>query len=222
MDILTGCGGWGYFNVPGNKLESYARAYDFVETNVTFYRMPTNAQLKNWRATVPDEFEFTVKANRILTHEEALRPTERAYEAFESMRTICNALRAEVLVLQTPPDLDTPAGDIREFFNGVNTKGLTLVWEPRGENRDTYLSLAQDLGITTCVDISLDTPLEKEDMLYTRVFGPDKKMDLPDSSLKKINKRVEGSGAKKGYVTFHGSKMYKDAARFLVYRKGKK
>jgi uncharacterized protein YecE (DUF72 family) len=75
------------------------------------------------------------------------------------------------------------------------------------------------LGITPSVDISIDKPLEKEDILYTRVFGPDKKMDLPDSSLEKIEKRAGVSGAKKGYVTFHGSKMYKDAARFLVYRK---
>ena len=220
MKLLTGCGGWGYFNVPGNRLESYSRAYDFVETNVTFYRMTTQEQLENWRATVPKTFEFTVKCNRGLTHEEALKPTERAFEIFDGMRRVCKELRAEILVLQTPPSFDTAESEIRELLSRANTKGLTLVWEPRGENRNTYLKLARDLGIVTSVDISVEEPMGKQDILYTRVFGPDRKKDIPDRSLERIENRTRASGAKKGYVTFHGSKMYKDAARFLVYRKG--
>lgn len=219
MIVFTGCGGWGYFKVPGNRLQAYARAYDFVETNSTFYRKPTEQQVRTWRATVPAGFEFTVKANSVLTHDEALRPTARAFKAYDRMRHVCRELGASVLVLQTAPGFDTSPRDVKDLFTSVDTNGITLVWEPRGKNSPTYLTLARDLGMTPSVDISIQEPPPGEDVLYTRIFGPDRTYDIPGDCIKKIDENLKASGAKKAYVTFHGSKMYKDAARFLVYRK---
>jgi len=219
MDVLTGCGGWGYFTVPGDRLRAYTQAFDFVETNSTFYNIPSGETVCSWRLRVPRGFEFTVKANNILTHEEALRPTAMAFKTFDRMRQICRKLDAKVLVLQTAPGFDTPAQDIRDMFGSVDTRGITLVWEPRGKTSQKNRDLARELAITPSVDISIREPLPREDVLYTRVFGPDRTCDIPEGAIKQMDEKVKASGAKKAYVTFHGSKMYKDAARFLVYRK---
>jgi len=74
MQVLIGCGGWGYFKVPGSDpLQAYAQAYDFAEANSTFYRTPALSAAQEWRRSVPDAFEFTVKCSKELTHDLRLR-----------------------------------------------------------------------------------------------------------------------------------------------------
>jgi uncharacterized protein YecE (DUF72 family) len=46
----------------------YARWFDTVEMNATFYRLPSAAAVDRWRAIVPREFTFAVKGSRYLTH----------------------------------------------------------------------------------------------------------------------------------------------------------
>ena len=46
----------------------YARHFDTVELNSAFYRLPSIAAYKGWRAQVPGSFLFAVKASRYLTH----------------------------------------------------------------------------------------------------------------------------------------------------------
>ena len=65
MQVLTGCGGWGYFNVPGDRLKAYSGAYVFVETNSTFYSIPKVEEARSWRERVPPDFEFTVKKSQL-------------------------------------------------------------------------------------------------------------------------------------------------------------
>jgi len=56
-------------------------------------------------------------------------------------------------------------------------------------------------------------------MVYARIFGPDAKSELTPKHIKGIDDKVKSSGAKKVYLTFHGSRMYKDAAGLITYRK---
>lgn len=49
-------------------LPHYARHFDTVELNATFYRLPTPEAVQRWRAAVPPRFTFAVKGSRYLTH----------------------------------------------------------------------------------------------------------------------------------------------------------
>ena len=49
-------------------LERYAEAFDTVEVNNTFYRLPSRSAVGGWADATPAEFTFTVKASRYLTH----------------------------------------------------------------------------------------------------------------------------------------------------------
>jgi uncharacterized protein YecE (DUF72 family) len=49
-------------------LPFYARFFDTVELNATFYRLPSEDAAARWRDIVPRGFAFAVKGSRYLTH----------------------------------------------------------------------------------------------------------------------------------------------------------
>ena len=50
-------------------LAYYAREFDTLELNVTYYRVPDPRTVRGWVERTPEGFLFSVKANRELTHE---------------------------------------------------------------------------------------------------------------------------------------------------------
>jgi uncharacterized protein YecE (DUF72 family) len=86
-----GCSGWSYRDwrdglyrgVPTSRwLERYAEAFDTVEVNATFYRLPRQETVRGWVEQTPPGFLFAVKASRYLTHIRRLREIEEGVERF--------------------------------------------------------------------------------------------------------------------------------------------
>lgn len=57
-----------------DMLTFYARDFDTVEINYTYYRVPVARTLASLARKVPDGFSFTLKANQAMTHERTLDP----------------------------------------------------------------------------------------------------------------------------------------------------
>ena len=57
---------------PGDRLEQYARVFNTVEGNTTFYSVPNVATAARWRDAVPSHFRFCFKLPRELTHDRML------------------------------------------------------------------------------------------------------------------------------------------------------
>ena len=51
------------------KRPEYVQQLPVVEIQHTFYNPPQIKTLEKWRADVPEEFEFTLKAWQMITHE---------------------------------------------------------------------------------------------------------------------------------------------------------
>jgi uncharacterized protein YecE (DUF72 family) len=97
--VHIGCSGWNYPHwrervypkgVPASRwLEHYARMFDTVEVNNTFYRLPSKDAVAGWVEQTPDGFVFTVKASRYLTHMKRLtdlgRGVKRFYERIDPL-----------------------------------------------------------------------------------------------------------------------------------------
>ncbi len=67
--VCIGAGGWAYFRVPGmDALAAYAKAFDFVEVSATFYTNPSIEIVRSWRRRVPEDFTFSVRCHKDLTH----------------------------------------------------------------------------------------------------------------------------------------------------------
>ena len=95
----VGCSGWQYRSwrgevyaegVPQKRwLSEYAQRFDTVEVNSTFYRLASPDAVLAWVEQTPDDFLFSVKASRYLTHMKRLLDIEegiaRYYERIEPL-----------------------------------------------------------------------------------------------------------------------------------------
>ncbi len=101
--LYIGAGGWAYFNVPGkDSLTEYSRAFDFVEVNSTFYKTPSIEMVRSWRGKVQDNFMFSVRCHKDLTHKYLLSSCRESFEILSRSLRICSELNAEILHIQTP------------------------------------------------------------------------------------------------------------------------
>src|SRR5438874_6537844 len=86
MRYFTGTSGYSYkewkgsfypSDLPAAKmLPFYAEHFSTVESNGTFYRMPTATQLRAQAAQVPEAFCFALKAPQAITHFKRLKDAQ--------------------------------------------------------------------------------------------------------------------------------------------------
>ncbi len=225
---LIGAGGWAYFQVPKvHPLVAYSKAFDFVEVNSTFYEIPTLKQVERWRRLVPRNFDFSVRCNKALTHKHEFKPIPESFEVLKKMITICGTLKAEILHLQTPPTFKsskTTANLVGNFFSSTDLKNIRVALEIRGAKQPfdpTLIKTMQDHNMVHCVDLSKDEePAYKSDILYSRLFGKGlhNVYQPADEELKKIDTKTSKGDPKIVAVSFHFVRMYKDAARYKIYK----
>jgi uncharacterized protein YecE (DUF72 family) len=222
--LHIGAGGWAYFKVPGmDSLAAYSKAFDFVEVNSTFYKTPSLEMVRSWRQRVPDNFMFSVRCHKDLTHKYMLSPRKESYEILNQSLRICSELKAEILHIQTPSTFnpDEKYKSIQDLLSSVDFGNLRLAWEIRGKVSDRIVGLMRDLGIIHCTDISREMPAVDSDIMYTRLFGHGKHnlYQFDDAELLNIDRSAKERGEENVYLTFHGAKMYSDAARLKVYER---
>ena len=83
MEFHIGTSGWHYDHWKGvfypeglaksAWLGYYAEHFSSVELNNSFYRLPSEKAFTGWKDSTPDEFVFSVKASRYITHIKRLK-----------------------------------------------------------------------------------------------------------------------------------------------------
>ena len=115
----VGCSGWQYKHWKGDFypsglrqhewLEFYAREFDTVEVNNSFYRLPPEGVFESWRARTPARFLYAVKASRFLTHMKKLKdpeePVERLFSRAMELRSKLGPVLYQ-LPKQLPKNID--------------------------------------------------------------------------------------------------------------------
>ena len=82
-------------------LPHYSSRYDTVEIDATYYAIPRESTVKNWMSRTPDDFLFTAKVHREITHDKVLVEVEESMEIFiETLQWLGNKLGP--LLLQFP------------------------------------------------------------------------------------------------------------------------
>jgi uncharacterized protein YecE (DUF72 family) len=225
--FLIGTGGWAYFHVPKvHPLVAYSKAFNFVEVNSTFYEIPELKRVKSWCRMVPSDFEFSVRCNQELTHRLRFQSVPQAYSVIERMIAICRVLKAEFLHFQTPPSFQpskTNSKKIRNFFSTVNMNGIRPVLEVRSKSSldSNFVEVLQDMNFIHSVDLLKgEKPAFKSDVLYTRLFGKGyHNIYQPlDNELREVDRAASQGNHKKAVITMHSNRMFKDAARLLLYK----
>ncbi len=84
-------------------LELYARRFDTVEVNSTFYRLARRSGVEAWVTQTPPGFTFAVKVSRYLTHIRRLVDIEEGIRRFyEPLEPLLEARRLGPVLWQLP------------------------------------------------------------------------------------------------------------------------
>lgn len=86
--------------------EFYCESFNTVELNVTFYRFPRVEDLKNWYKRSPNDFMFTVKAPRLITHYKRFNNVSR--EVGDFYETVSKGLKDKLgpILFQLHPGIE--------------------------------------------------------------------------------------------------------------------
>jgi len=112
--IRIGCSGWNYASwkdefyegKPARLwLEHYARHFDTVEVNNTFYRLPREESVAHWVEQTPPDFLFSVKASRYLTHIKRLRDLDQGLRRYYArIEPLVRSTKLGPVLWQLPPN----------------------------------------------------------------------------------------------------------------------
>ena len=210
-DIRVGTSGWHYDDwrgpfypekLPKTKwFEHYARHFDTVEINNTFYQLPKEQTFKNWHNQAPDNFLFTVKANRYITHIKRLKDAEEPLERFLGRASLLKDNLGPILY-QLPPSLHKNLDRLGTFIQ-LLPRDRTAVFEFRHESwfsEDVY-ELLREFSAALCIhDMpGVATPrMVTSDVIYIRFHGSTGKYegDYPESTLRDwagwLKKHIKG------------------------------
>lgn len=136
--VLVGCAGWAISSANGNSfgstgshLERYSRVFSAVEINSSFYRPHRESTYLRWREAVPDDFRFSVKIPRTITHEFRLARCEELLRCFlEPLSALGNKLGC--LLVQLAPSFAYDDKVATDFFHALRSlSSIPVVCEPR-------------------------------------------------------------------------------------------
>jgi uncharacterized protein YecE (DUF72 family) len=96
-------------------LRYYSGHFATVEINNTFYRMPAETMLARWAEEVPENFAFTLKAPRRITHELRLKDCESHVAEF-LRRAQALGGKLGPLLFQLPPYFKKDLARLRDFL----------------------------------------------------------------------------------------------------------
>jgi len=136
--VRVGTAGWSIptqyaseFPQAGTHLERYARRLGAVEINSSFYRPHLPKTYQRWAAIVPENFRFSVKMPKEITHLRRLGAVEQPLTQFVSEAGVLGPKLGPLLV-QLPPSLTFEGEAVAAFFRQLRSTFDGLVaCEPR-------------------------------------------------------------------------------------------
>src|SRR5689334_940763 len=103
----------------GDWLSFYAKHFNAVELDTTFYAVQTVERVLRWRDETPEDFRFAAKTPHEITHEQSID------RGLPSMRTFLDVVRhfdeklAAVLIQFPPSFSSSQMGRLRKFLDGL-------------------------------------------------------------------------------------------------------
>ena len=114
MNIYVGTSGYSYKEWKGSfypatipakdMLSYYASRLQAVELNNTFYRVPQKSMVESWKAQVPDNFRFSMKAWQRITHIKQLKDVANDTR-FMLQRVSAFGDRLGAVLFRLPPEM---------------------------------------------------------------------------------------------------------------------
>ena len=167
--LYCGACGWNYRHWKGvfypeelrapQWLAHYATAFDTVEINFSFYRLPERKTFERWRRETPDGFVFAVKASRYLTHIKKLSEPEEPLSRILTNSEGLAEKRGPIL-FQFPPNWRIDLERLEAFLR-LLPPDVRAAFEFRNDtwHREELWSLLARRGAAYCMMDSPGLPL---------------------------------------------------------------
>ena len=190
-NIYTGISG---LLVPGNqstyppafqgksRLQYYAHLFNSIEINSSFYKTPQPKTVAKWGESVPDDFRFTFKLSKAVTHSKGLEYNEKELEIFmKSVAEIGN--KKGCLLIQFPGSfridkldrLQQLLADV-EWYNQGEWQLAVVFRHLSWYEQETTEILKEYNAITVWQDkpaAPTPTDIAEGKTVYIRLHGPD-------------------------------------------------
>lgn len=165
-----------------SRLTYYASIFNSIEFNSSFYKIPQPATVAKWAASVPEQFRFTLKLWKGITHNKSLDFKEEDVVAFiNSVNSVQD--KKGCLLIQFPPSLGREySSQLENLLSCITDSDPAQDWKVAVEFRNTswYQENVYDLldfhkATMVIQDIPKSaTPLltPKSDFVYLRFHGP--------------------------------------------------
>lgn len=183
--IFIGTSGWHYQHWKGpfypedlanrELLQYYARFFRCVEINNSFYRLPARKVLEKWRSSVPEDFIFSVKASRFITHMKKLKDPNEPLGRLFGRITVLEKHLGPVL-FQLPPNWHRNFDRLKTFLEHLSPRfEYTFEFRDPSWFDDEILGLLSDCNAAFCIYQlgDLESPRHvTADFVYIRLHGP--------------------------------------------------
>lgn len=153
----------------------YARHFDTVEVNNSFYQLPAATTFDNWRESSPSRFLFALKASRFITHMKKLKDPKTSSAKFFLVADRLGEKLGPIL-FQLPPRWKLNVERLGEFLAAMPPEHRYAV-EFRDESwlvPQVYEVLRRH-KVAFCIHDFADMKVPQEitaDFTYVRFHGP--------------------------------------------------
>lgn len=184
---------------PADFLSVYARAFETVEVDSTFYAIPATRTFESWAARTPEHFVFSLKLPQVITHEKRLRDAEEETALFLSRARVLGDKLGPILI-QLGPDFGVEELPALTVFLATLPRDLRFAIEFRRRSWITpeVARLLAEHGVSLALSDGRWIPRETvlrlvefptADFHYVRWMGPDR--SLTDFSRVQVDRSRE-------------------------------
>ncbi len=213
-DLRIGCSGFLYDHWRKNFypadlsknywLEYYSKHFPTIELNVTFHRLPERETFAKWYLSTPEDFVFSLKGSRFITHVKKLKDCEEPIEAFFSRASLLKE-KLGVILWQLPPTFNLDLNRFKKFLEILRPYRMRNTFELRNK---------------TWINKKVIDLLEKENAALCMADYPEFLNKLPLTADFAYIRRHGKDGS---YATSYNTELLKeDAKRIKAYLRQKK
>lgn len=184
--LRIGCSGWSYKDwvgifypkelQPKDYLKFYSKVFDCVEIDSSFYRVPNAFMINQWKNNTPQNFIFSPKLPKKITHENKLKGSESQLVYFYSMLSKLGP-KLGPIAIQLPPSikLTTHIDTMKDFLTHLDPSFKHAI-EFRHKSwftPEVYRLLEKsNVSMVWSFNQYLETPPEiTSDFIYLRMVG---------------------------------------------------
>lgn len=185
-----------------DMLPYYAERLKAVELNNTFYRLPQRSMVESWKAQVPDDFRFSVKASQRITHFKRLKEVS---DETKYMLDTVSALedRLGVVLFQLPPNMKKDLERLDAFLKILPTD-IKATFEFRHPTwfDDDVLELLRQQNRALCISDTDELPASHIDRTANWGYLRLRRVAYSKEDLDLWIERIKGQGWDTVFVFF--------------------